>query len=513
MEISSELKSEPGYRRKTVSFWVIWLVLLIFSVLLFTATANRGIQWQDSGHQTLRVITREVSHPLGLALAHPLHHWLGRFAVSINLFEPCFAVTLVSVLCAAITVANLFGCVVSLTRQHWAGLITALTLAIAHTFWRMATLTESYTLITALLSAEWWCVIVYARTKRPEFLLWMMLWNGLGIANHMQALLTTPILLYILYDAYRHQQIKLKYPILALIFWVAGTLPFSSLFIFEFIQSGDLLYVVRSSLFGNHFSDAVLNVIPNIRLLFFSGCFVILNFPNLMLPIAVVGFLRIRSSDIPKMIRYGLVSAVTIHALFVFRYDVIDQHTFLLPTYFFLTLYCGIGLSHIFRHKAPRPKRIWITSYLLLLTITPLIYVATPIIAKKLGVLQSIARHKPYRDDYEYLFTPWSVVEHSAERMSNQAVGLAGNGSMIILEDAMGEFAIRYKALRKNITDITIVPEASPEKYRDTLARGGRIVLVPVNVDNLKTEPPFGKWKRWGDLYTLDVEGVDFTNE
>ena len=40
------------------------------------------------------------------------------------------------------------------------------------------------------------------------------------------------------------------------------------------------------------------------------------------------------------------------------------------------------------------------------LAITPLIYAVAPVAARTLGVLGSIGRHKPYRDDYIYLFLP-----------------------------------------------------------------------------------------------------------
>ena len=76
-------------------------------LVLYAATANRGIQWQDPGHFILRVVTHEPFNPLGLALSHPLHHWLGRLAAAPGLLEPAFAVTLVSAVAGAVAVLAL----------------------------------------------------------------------------------------------------------------------------------------------------------------------------------------------------------------------------------------------------------------------------------------------------------------------------------------------------------------------------------------------------------------------
>src|SRR3990172_5888707 len=165
--------ADPGGITRTVC--VAWFALFTASFVLYAATANRGAQWQDSGNHILRVVTHEPVNPLGLALSHPLHHWLGRFAASFDLFEPCFAITLVSAVTASIAAANTFGCVYSLTRQWSAALFAALSIAVAHTFWQMATLTETYTLTVALLSGECWCLILYAETRRPVYLWGVML--------------------------------------------------------------------------------------------------------------------------------------------------------------------------------------------------------------------------------------------------------------------------------------------------------------------------------------------------
>ena len=177
--------------------WPGWLVLFVVVGGLYTLTASRGPQRQDSGEQIWRIVTGQLSHRLGLALIHPLHHWLGRWVVSFDLLEPCFAITLISAFAGGLTIANVYGCVLTLTRNRWASWLAAGSLAVAHTHWQMATRTETYTLTTALFSAECWSLILFAMTRRPHRLLTAMLLNGLGLANHLLALLTTPVLIVI----------------------------------------------------------------------------------------------------------------------------------------------------------------------------------------------------------------------------------------------------------------------------------------------------------------------------
>ena len=114
-----------------MSPWRGWLAFFLVFVVLYASTASRGLQWQDSGLHIWRIVTGELLHPLGLALSHPLHHWIGRFVVTFDLIEPCFAITLISSVAAALAVANTYGCVLTLTRSRMAGVFAAVSLGLA----------------------------------------------------------------------------------------------------------------------------------------------------------------------------------------------------------------------------------------------------------------------------------------------------------------------------------------------------------------------------------------------
>ena len=493
----------------SASPWPGWLIVCVVSFVLYASTASRGIQWQDSGAHILRIVTAEPVNPRGLALSHPLHHWLGRLAVLPDLLDSCLAITLISALAGAVAVANTYGCVFTLTRTRGAALFAAASLGLAHTFWQQSTLTECNTLVAALLSAECWCIAAFAVSRRRSYLWAALLLNGLGFANHNLALLTAPVLAAVVLLAVRRKEVSPRDVAVGLILWLLGSTPYTGMVISELGRTGEWVATLRSMLFGHHYADEVLKVLPSGGRLLNSLGFVALCFPNLLLPAAGYGIAIGRTVSVPTLVRRYLLAGLVIHAVFALRYPIVDQHTFFLPMYTLLAIFGGIGFAAIGARSGSPPRRLVRLTAIVLLALTPVLYAFTPAIARSLGVLDSVARHKPYRDDYVYLFTPWSVAEDSAERMSRQAVELAGDRGVIIASDRMGEPAIRYRALHDGKIDIEIVNELTPEGIRAAIGAGREVVLVPLNVETGPPNPPLGVWQRVGDLYSLRVDSGD----
>ena len=495
--------ADPAGKTRTVC--VAWFALFIAGFTLYAATANRGAQWQDSGNHVLRVVTQQSVNPLGLALSHPLHHWLGRFAVSLNLFQPCFAVTLVSAWAAAIAVANTFGSVWTLTRRWPAALFAAVSLAVAHTFWQMATLTETYTLAAALLSGESWCLIVYAKTRRPIYLWGALLLNGLGVSNHLLAALTTPVLMVVVLHGAWRKAIRLRDVAAAAGLWLLGAAPYGLMFLQEYVRTSDLGGTFHSALFGHEYRDDVLNTTISAWKLLISAAFVLLNFPNLLLPIAAYGIIHSSRLISSSLVRRALLAGLVIHAVFVLRYPIVDQHTFFLPMYALVSIFSGIAFAEIYSWTRAIRRSVILTTAWGLSAFTPVLYAVLPDAARQYRVLESVEHRKPYRDDYVYIFTPWSIVERSAERMSREAVTLAGANGIIVVEAWSDEFAVRYQAFRAGYDQLQIVNNLPDDAAREAVKTQRPVVLVPANKESPRTKLPVGAWQRAGDLYLLGV--------
>lgn len=500
------VRSKPA-----VPTWRNWLTVFTGALVLYALTANRGAQWQDSGRHILRAVTGDLHGSLGLALVHPLHHWLARAVASIDLLEPCFAVTLISALAGAVAVANTFGCVLTLTTSRAAAWYAAGSLAVAHTFWQSATLAETYTLTAALLSAEIWCLATYLMTRRRSALWSAMLLNGLGIANHLLAGLTTPVLAVVMLISLRTKTLSVKNAVIGVAVWLLGSLPYTGLVLVAMLRSGNVTETLRSALFGYAFADEVLNTSISFRMLGVTGAFILLGFPSLLLPMAKFGLTSARKSVQPVMLRRALLAALLVHVLFVARYNVIDQHTFFVPAYVLIVIWGGVGLAAVLRQARTRSRTTLLAVATIALALTPVLYSFVPSVARRLGVLRSVERNKPYRDDYDYVFLPWSVSERSAETMSGKAVELAGESGLIVIEDSMAVFAVRYRALQDKRTNLRIVHGDADRQITEAARQGDSVVIVPFNRNDPRTEPPdgFDGWQRRGDLYVLPMDGAD----
>lgn len=480
-----------------------WAICFTLAFALYAATANRGAQWQDSGYHILRVVTQEAVNPLGLALSHPLHHFLGRIAVWLGVVEPCFAVTLMSALAGAIAVANVFGVVTTLTESRAAAAFGAASLAFAHTFWQMSTLAETYTLAAALLSAECWCVVMLANQRQPNWVVAAFFFNGLGIANHMLAILSTPVLVAVTLLSSKFEVRSAKkgwgvgIGVWAAAAWTLGALPFLLLIYQEIQRSGDFSATVQSALFGHGYRGDVLNLSVSLWSLALVGAIVLMNFPNLLLPVSVVGA---RSPLIPLPARRALLAVAGIHAIFVLRYSVVDQHTFFVPMYAVLAMLGGVGFAAV----ASRPwGRLARGAAVALLIATPLFYAYLPSIARRYRVLEGRERHKPYRDDYVYAFTPWSVAENSADRMAREAVKLAGPDGLIVVEDRMASFAVKYRAMQAMESSIRVVGPDEITAMQSAAVDRKSVVFIPTRTGIAPPPFPGCRWIPEGEMFRL----------
>jgi hypothetical protein len=482
-----------------------WLALFLACLLLYGLTANRGAQWQDSGFHILRIATGEVLNPRGLALCHPLHHWLGRLAILPGVGEPSAVVTLISALAAALAVANVYGCVVTLTDRPGCALFAAASLAVAHTFWQLATVAETYTLTAALLAAECWCLVGFIRYGRTPWLFLLALCNGLGIANHMVASLTTPVLVVVTLVVIRQRRITWKHGAVAVGLWLMGTAPYAGLVLQEIMCTGQWTATLHSALFGAGHGQSVLNLTVSARMLLSDIGFPLLNFPNLLIPTAFIGIFRARSIGVSAIVRRALLAALLIHAAFVLRYNVVDQHTFFLPVYVLLAIFGGMGAAVASDNVSDITRRRLQTLAVILLITTPICYLILPAAARQIGLLENVKHNKPYRDDYTYLLAPWSVTDRSAEQMSTHAMKLAGRQGLVFYEDGMAEFALAYKALRTGMNRDQVCAARRLKELTASAAIAQTVVLVPENTDSPRTPPPTGQWSRQGDLYILDT--------
>lgn len=485
----------------------VWCGAFVVALLLYATTAGSSPEWQDGGWQQFRVLTHQVEHPLGLALVHPLHHFLCRASVSLLSFlEPALAITLVSAVAGALAIANIAGVVLIITRKYSAVVVAATSLAVAHTFWQFSTHTESYSVCAALLSAEWLCIALFCATGSGGYLVATLFFNGLGISNHLLAGLATPVDIGILLFACRRGQIPSKQVWFAFVALLAGASLYLTLIVNQIVTSGVFGATVKSALFGG-FANDVLNTRLPLRMLARSAGYILYNFPNLTLPLAILGIVR-RKKFIAGAVPNVLLVELVTYAGFVLRYSITDQYTFFIPLYAILAVFAGIGVAAL----SDRNRGLIVTFALVLNVCAPLLYVFVAAQAERYRAFP-VVEGKPYRDGYRSLLVPWGRGDDHGRLVNEAALALAGERGVILIEDPMIGYGLKYlESLHRLPAGVQLYSIATLNDERaapiskaiiDALATDRPVVLVPAHRDSSQTYFADATWDRRGDLYLL----------
>lgn len=492
---------------------LLWLAAFVVAFVLYAASAQRGMQSQDSGWQQYRIVSGQLEHPRGLALSHPIHFYLSRLAIKLWFGEPAFAITLVSAFAAAVAVANVLLTLYVLLARLAPAVIASAALLFAHTFWQHATHTESYALVAALLTGEWLCLTLFATTGRPGALLLVALLNGLGVANHLLALLATPADAAAILWAARTRRALPPLVRNAVLLWLLGLLPYVWFVGSVAYRTGEVTDTLRSAVFGAY-KDDVFDWHVGLRALGMSLAFVAYNFPNLTVPLAILGIAR--RQCLPTLLRRVWLAELLLYALFVLSYSVADQYTFFFPLYGLLALFAGAGLAGVQRWR----RRNWRQTLLAAAAVSalwpPLLYIATYQLLSARGWLSQVVRNKPYRDGYRAVFIPWGAGDDAAERLNRDVAALVGDNGLILFPDHMQRFSILYEqAIGRFPAGVELLklepPDPPPQVIAERqalleqyLAVGRPVVLVPYDRDRPDAGVEEAQWSRHGDVYRLE---------
>ena len=427
--------------------------------ILYAATAQRGVAWQDSGVLQLRVVYRDLLGVGGLACAHPLYvaatHFLTGLASRARGIEAPSAANLASAFWMALALGLFHGCARRLSGSARAALLATLTLGLAHLPWWLATVAESYTMSLALIAAETACVIRIIQGE-GSFRLYVgaALAAGAGFAVHNLSLLSLPVSAATLaaiaicdirstcranglphagpasrfVDICIWSILNLNFLFLAgalLAVWLFGARTVIEPARLAHAAGTPLHAVLYDVLFGAYGPE----VVGRSRL---PLSFAVVNLGivalSLSSPCWAVGaaafFRRIRSAGglraawraVPPATRY-VMALFAVHALFAVRYRVADQALFFLPTLFFGTLLLATLLSSC---RAPHLFAAATIAAAIAVPIAANAVLHAPPVARR--VLAARARLLPFRDELRYWALPWKSNEDSAERFAAEAI-------------------------------------------------------------------------------------------
>jgi hypothetical protein len=399
-----------------------------------------GSLWQDSGMYQYRVWHNDIEGGLGLALSHPLYHIIAIGVKYIPLGEFGYRINLISGLSAAVAVAN-----ICLLLRLWVGktlpaLIGAITLAVSWTFWQHASIAESYTLYAALFTAELIFLLQYFKSGRAGYLYLLGFFNGLAAANHLWAVIPLACYAVLLLVLLRRRRITAKDIVVTALLWMIGAWPYEYLIIKNMILTGDVTATLQSALFGNNWSDAVLNLTVSRRLVLENILFIGYNFPtpNILFFVAGASGLYKVSSD--KRFAHVMLALLLLFFVFAFRYTVPDRYAFFIPFYCLASVFIGVG-AHLFLKR--RVGKVFAILVLLFAFLPLPVYGVVPRVAERLEIKIPTKRTIPYRNDYTYFLQPWQGGNRGAGQFAGQALASVDKGEVIIA-DGTTVYALWY---------------------------------------------------------------------
>ncbi|MFB3908801.1 MAG: protein O-mannosyl-transferase family [Candidatus Eisenbacteria bacterium] len=424
--------SEPLPKRNALI--ATWLIIFFAAAILYSLTAQRNIGWQDTGWYQMRSIDGNVTTGMGLAVDHPLYIVIGHLLSLLGPQRLPLLLNLWSGLAMAAALANL-GTVLFMITKRWTTVAVVAVLATCHTIWWLSTVAEVYAPVVAGFTVELLVLYLLLHDPRGRYVAALAFVNGVGLCFHDLALLPLPV--YVLVTAALVRQRRLP-PWTVAAFagaWTLGAGYFLILIVRAAIHSGSLLSAVSSALFAGRWSPLVLGTArPDRGLLVANLGLIGMNFANVLLPLAVLGWLRFRSTlGGLGGAAYGLITFI--HVLFVSRYFVADQFTFMGPSLVMIAFAAGIGFVTL-ASRSHSWNRAMIALCCASAILQPLIIAASPAIASRAGV--SIERPRPlkYRDEARYWLIPWKANEDSAFRWAREALARASQERGIIIADA-----------------------------------------------------------------------------
>ena len=402
--------------------WLSTGLVFIGALLLYFLTLAPGLLWGDGAYLQKKAVLQELysgsmGHPLWVLLSH----W---FVQLLPFLEPPYAVNLFSAVCGALTVTVIAQIIKLLTGSRLASIVGAGVIALSHTFWLHAVITEVYALHLLFLAIAAWLIL--SDSLKRSVLAWFIL--ALSAAVHIQTLPVIPAFALLTLHRYRLRSLV---PLLA---GIIGLLPFlywevtlpaegstvgatgliSAFFTIPFWQQAPRTFILMVAYTGYQFLFSSL-----------AGLYGIWWLWRTQRQVAIFWLLWIAGS-----------------AAAAFAHRVPDQYVFYLPTWMAFGVLIGVGLGQverwISRWNEARPTT-WsrsIPTGLLILAV----WLAPVLTYRSMGSVGSAfdglvaLRTIPYRDPDAYFFWPPKSSERGAQQYASEVFALLPPQSVLFAD-------------------------------------------------------------------------------
>jgi len=407
--------------------WKAWLLVFLVFTVLYSLTAQRTVSWQDSGEFQWRALNADLTGTMGLARAHPLYVAAGYALARISRTHFPWLINAFSGLGMALALANLAVVGTWLSGRRWIGVLVAAAMGLSHTAWWLATAAEVYAWSVAGLATELCLLISLIRRPRARTLALLALVNGLGLCVHNFALLPLPVYVTVAVWLTWKRRLPAWSWAVAAAAWLIGAGIYIGMTVDLAIETGSTRQAIRSALVGNY-SGLVLNVSATSKHAKTNAVLSAMNFCNLILPAAVIGWIRLRRR-LGGPCAAALWSLAAVHIIFFVRYPAADQFTFILPSMTLIAVTAAVGLAEVASRRGRWPVAAAVL-FGLTAALQPAFFATAPRLAR--SFVGDLARQrKPFRDEVRYWLVPWKHNETSAQRFATETLTKAEAGTVL----------------------------------------------------------------------------------
>ena len=400
--------------------------------------------------------------------------------------EPAMAANALSAFSGAVTVGNLAWLIALLVRRRIAVFCGACLLMFSHALWHVSTIAEVMTFSTMLFTFELVFLLYFIRRRRFRWLIAALLANGLGLATHNMAALTWPAYLPVLWqlrDAVpRPRGAWLCAGLLALL---VGASPLIGVFVAGVRANPDVPAVIQEMLIAR-FGSFVFNMSFPWKMLARVVGYIGYSFPSPLVFLVAVGPWALwRGGSRPTA--WLVTIAFVVHFTFALRYNVPDQHMFLLHTLVMGVALVAIGVDRV---VAAFPST-GVAVLLGLASVTaPVVYATVPDVLRRrmpdFAVLAS--RRLPHRDDFNWFLKPWRRGYVGPERFAREILEALPPKAVLVVDSTPMPTLVYVQIADRLRRDVRIIGAQKFQSWlgsfdlafadRDETIRDGRMFTI-----------------------------------
>lgn len=470
------MTTAPDIRLRDVS---LACAALAFALYCFTLMPSFG--WGDSADLAMRMVDSSDLTFRGTHRDYVLYRAIGSVFQALPVGDAGMRANLMSAFFGAVTVGLVAFLSGLLAQRPLAAAAAGITLAVSHTFWLMAVMTEVYTFNATLILACYVCVALWWQHQRPALLIAAAFFAGLALNHHATGLVLAatiaPLLLM------RIRRVPLGGLALAALVFVAASYPYWQIALYHWRAGWTLLSAMNLDAPSNTFFTS-----SPLRELLKFGAYSTYNFLGLGVVLAAIGLVQLWRrrlfAMLPPMLWLALVVYVGVTS------SIPDKFNIYVLIYPVLAIVAGIGATHI----SPRFMRASLILALLAL-VPPLGYVASIHTARALGVDLVAARTLPYRDNDWYFMWPGKRGDDGPRRYSEEAFAALDKNAVVIADYSLWRPLLFLQTAEHQRRDVTLL-WSEPLAWKGPIAKAVEAIPCTKPV-YLATDTPAEYYQLW----------------